>query len=193
MRLDILNRGYGPKAKALFALIKTFSGQPVPDAARMVFYRPDFYGDRATKFIHEAMRGPSAWSVADRELMAAFVSKVNGSAFCVAAHTATAGQAYRDGAKVQAVLADLESAPVQDGLRATLRMLGKLTRQGTVDAGDMRQVLAAGVSRQQVEDALAVCAAFNTTDRLADAFGFGMLSPEGFEAGAKFLLKRGYR
>lgn len=57
----------------------------------------------------------------------------------------------------------------------------------------MREVLSAGVSRQQVEDALAVCAAFNTTDRLADAFGFELLSPEGFEAGAKYLLKRGYR
>ena len=48
-------------------------------------------------------------------------------------------------------------------------------------------------SRQQVEDALAVCAAFNTTDRLTDAFGFEVLSPEGFEAGTKHLLKRGYR
>jgi hypothetical protein len=35
--------------------------------------------------------------------------------------------------------------------------------------------------------------AFNTTNRLADAFGFEVLSPENFEAGAKYLLKRGYR
>ena len=193
MRPDILNRGYRPGTKMLFAIIRVFSRQPLPDAAKLVFYRPDFYGGRAKKFTHEAMRGPSDWSVADRELMAAFVSKANECAFCVGAHTATAGQAYQDGAKVQAVLTDLESAPVAAGLRATLRMLGKLTRQGTVGAEEMREVLAAGVSRQQVEDALAVCAAFNTTDRLADAFGFELLSPEGFEAGAKYLLKRGYR
>jgi uncharacterized peroxidase-related enzyme len=193
MRPDVLNRGYSPATKALFAVIRVFSGQPLPDAAKLVFYRPSFYGARAKKFTHEAMRGPSAWSVADRELMAAFVSKVNESAFCVGAHSATAGQAYRDTAKVQAALADLDSAPVEEGLRATLRMLGTLTRQGTVRTEDMREVLAAGVSRQQVEDALAVCAAFNTTDRLADAFGFELLSPEGFEAGAKVLLKRGYR
>jgi hypothetical protein len=56
------------------------------------------------------------------------------------------GQAYQDRAKVQAVLADLDSAPVEDGLRATLRILG-----------------------------------------------FELLSPEGFEAGGKYLLKRGYR
>ena len=193
MRLDVRNRGYGPGTKVLFAVIGLVSRQPVPDAAKLVFYRPDFYGARAKEFTHEAMRGPSAWSVGDRELMAAYVSTVNESVFCIGAHTATAGRAYQDGAKVQAVLADLDSAPVEDGLRATLRMLGKLTREGTVGAEDMRQVLSAGVSREQVEDALAVCAAFNTTGRLADAFGFEVLSPEGFEAGAKFLLKRGYR
>jgi uncharacterized peroxidase-related enzyme len=193
MRLDILNRGYRPGTKLLFAVIRVFSGQPLPDAARLVFYRPGFYGTQAKKFTHEAMRGPSAWSVADRELMAAFVSKVNESAFCIGAHTATAGQAYQDRAKVQAVLADLDSAPVEDGLRATLRMLGKLTREGKVSAEDMREVLAAGVSPRQAGDAVAVCAAFNTTDRLGDAFGFELLSPEGYEAGAKYLLKRGYR
>ena len=138
MRLEILNHGYRTGTKVLFALIRVFSGHPVPDAAKLVFYRPGFYGDRAKTFTHEAMRGPSAWSVADRELMAAFVSKVNESAFCIGAHTATAGQAYQDGAKVQAVLTDLDPASVDDGLRATLRMLGQLTREGNVSAGDMR-------------------------------------------------------
>ncbi|HEU5418490.1 MAG TPA: carboxymuconolactone decarboxylase family protein [Streptosporangiaceae bacterium] len=193
MRLDILNRGYRPGTRLLFALIRLFSGQPVPDAARLVFYRPDFYGSRAKEFTHQAMRGPSAWSVADRELMAAYVSRVNESAFCIGAHTATARRAYQDGAKVQAVLADLESAPVEEPLRATLRMLGRLTAEGQVSAADMREVLAAGVSRQQAEDALAVCVAFNITGRLADAFGFEVLSPEGFDAGARYLLRRGYK
>ena len=193
MRREVLNRGYSPGTKLLFALIRLVSRQPVPDAAKLVFYRPDFYGARAKEFTHEAMRGPSAWSVGDRELMAAYVSQANECAFCIGAHSATARQAHQDGPKVAAVLADLESAPVEDGLRATLRMLGKLTREGKVGAEDIRQVLSAGISRQQVQDALAVCGACNTTDRLADAFGFEVLSPEGFEAGAKYLLKRGYR
>ena len=193
MRPEILNSGYGAGTKLLFALVRLLSRHPMPDAAKLVFYRPDFYGNRAKEFTHEAMRGPSAWSVADRELMAAYVSKVNGSAFCVAAHTATARQAYQDGSRVAEVLADLDSAAIEEPLRATLRMLGKLTAEGKPSAGDMREVLAAGVSPQQVEDALAVFAAFDTTDRLADAFGFEVLSPEGFEAGARYLLKRGYR
>src|ERR1044072_1858505 len=129
MRLDNLNRGYRPATRLLFAVIRLFSGHPVPDAAKLVFYRPDFYGARAKEFTHEAMRGPSAWSVADRELMAAYVSKVKESAFCVGAHTATASQAYQDGSRVAAVLANLDSAPVEEPLRATLRMLGKLTAE----------------------------------------------------------------
>ena len=54
-------------------------------------------------------------------------------------------------------------------------------------------VLAAGVSRDQIEDALAVCFAFNAIDRLADAFGFFVPSPKALEVGAKYLLTRGYR
>lgn len=177
----------------LFAMVRLFSGQPMPDAAKVVFYRPDFYGAKAKEFTHEAMRGPSAWSVGDRELMAAYVSTVNESAFCIGAHTATARLAYQDEPRVAAVLADLGSAPIEEPLRATLRMLGRLTAEGTVSAGVMREVLAAGVSREQVEDALAVCVAFNVTNRLAEAFGFEVLSPEGFASGAKYLLKRGYR
>src|ERR1700722_483260 len=193
MRLDILNRGYGAGAKVLFMVIRLVSRHPVPDAAKLLFYRPDFYGARMKEVTQEAMRGPSGWSVGDRELMAAYVSSVNESAFCVGAHTATAGRAYQDSPKVAAVLADLDSAPISQPLRATLRMLGTLTREGTLAAEDMRAALAAGVSPQLAEDALAVCFAFNATNRLADAFGFELLSPEGFEAGAGYLLKRGYR
>jgi uncharacterized peroxidase-related enzyme len=145
------------------------------------------------QFTHEAMRGRSTWSVGDRELMAAYISKVNECPFCLGAHTATAARAYQDAERVAAVLADLDSAPIEDGLRATLGMLGKLTSEGTLGAEDIRAVLAAGVSHQQIEDALAVGFAFNTTDRLANAFAFEVLSEDGFEAGAKYLLKRGYR
>lgn len=193
MRLDILNRGYSPKTKVLFGVIRLFSGRPLPDAAKLVFYRPDFYGDRAKEFTQEAMRGPSDWSVGDRELMAAYVSEVNGTAFCIGAHSACARLAYQDESRVAAVLADLDAAPIEEPLRATLRMLGKLTRDGTVGADDVRDALAAGVSPKQVQDALAVCAAFTITDRLADAFGFEVLDRDGFDAGAKYLLKRGYR
>ena len=191
MRLEILNTGYSFGIKLLFGLVRKVTGRPIPDAGRIIFYRPDFYGK--VRFTHEAMRGPSPWSIGDREIMAAFVSKRNECQWCVGAHTATTERAYGDKGKVTAVLADLETAPIEEPLRATLRMLGKLTREHAVTPDDMRAVLRAGVSPEQIKDALAVSFAFNTINRLADAFGFEMLSPLGFEAGARYLLTRGYR
>lgn len=193
MRLDILNRGYNLRAKAIFAIIRMVSRRPLPDAARLGFYRPDFYGRWSNRLTHEAMRGPSAWSVGDRELMAAVVSQTNRSAFCVAAHTATDTGAYQDREKVAAALSNLDAAPIEEPLRAVLRLLRNLTQEGKVSPDDMRVALAAGATREQIEDALAVCFSFNVTNRLADAFGFSMLDQEGFEAGARMLLSRGYR
>ena len=193
MRPTVLDRGYRTTTKMLFGLVRLLSGRPMPDAAKLTFYRPDFYGKFAKSFTHAAMRGPSAWSVGERELMAAYVSKVNGSPFCVAAHSATATRAYDDRMLVTAVLADLDTAPIRAPLRETLRMLATLTREGAVSAALMRRVLAAGVSSEEILDALAVGFAFNITDRLANAFDFELLDQRGFEEGAKYLLKRGYR
>jgi AhpD family alkylhydroperoxidase len=193
MRLAVLDSGHPFGTKVLFALIRAFSRQPVLDVIKLVKYRADFYGRPMQAVTHQAMRGPSAWSVGDRELMAAFVAKTNECEWCTRAHRAVAELAYRDGTKVSAVLADLEGAPIEEPLRATLRMLGKLTREHMVTANDMREVLAAGVSREQIEDALAICFVFNTIGRLAEAFGFALATPKGFGAGAKYLLARGYR
>jgi uncharacterized peroxidase-related enzyme len=179
--------------KALFALIGAVSRQPVLDAVKVVKYRADFYGDPMSRVTQDAMRGPSAWSVGDRELMAAVIAKTNECEWCTKAHTAVAEQAYGDAAKVFAVLSDLETAAIEEPLRATLRMLRKLSREHSVDVEDLRAALAAGVSREQIEDALAVCFAFNTMSRLADAFEFVVPGPKAFEAGAKYLLARGYR
>ena len=193
MRLAILDSGHGFGTKALFALIRSVSRQPVLDVVKLVKYRADFDGGPMQGVTQEAMRGPSTWSVGDRELMAAFVAKTNQCEFCTKAHAAVAKRAYGDGKMVTAVLSDLDTAPIEEPLRATLLMLGKLMREHAVDADDMRAVLAAGASRRQIEDALAVCFSFNVVGRLADAFGFFVPGPDAFEVGAKYLLARGYR
>lgn len=74
-----------------------------------------------------------------------------------------------------------------------MRLLRKLTAEHAVSSDDMKAVLAAGVTKRQIEDALAVCFCFNVLDRLADAFHFHVPGPEAFAAGAKFLLWRGYK
>jgi AhpD family alkylhydroperoxidase len=193
MRLAVLDRGHSFGTKALFTLIRMASRQPVLDIIKLVKYRADFYGAPMQTVTQEAMRGPSAWSVGARETMAAFVAITNQCEFCTKAHTAVAQRAYGDGRQITSLLSDLDAADLEEPLRATLLMLRKLMRDKTLDEDDIRAVLAAGASPQQIEDALGVCFSFSVTVRLADTFGFSVPSSHAFDAGAKYLLARGYR
>lgn len=95
---------------------------------------------------------------------------------------------------MDAVLADLATAPIREPLRATLAFLAKVTRDhASVSAEDVRPLIAAGVTRAQIDDALLVGWAFNVITRLADTFEFHVGTRAEFDIGAKFLLGRGYR
>jgi AhpD family alkylhydroperoxidase len=193
MRLSVLDRGHALGTKLLFAFIRAVSRQPTPDPLKLVSYRPKFYGNQMKVLTQEAMRGPSSWLVAERELMAAHVSNVNRSVYCIRAHSAVSGRAYRDEAKVSEILSDVDHASIAEPLRETLRLLGKLVRERSVTAEDVRAPLASGASPEQIRDAFAVAFAFNATNRLADTFDFAVPGPEAFRAGAKYLLARGYK
>ncbi len=77
MRLGVLDSGHSFGTKMLFAMIRVMSGRRAPDVVKTIKYRPDFFGDPMSDVFQEAMRGESQWSIGDRELMAAFVSKTN--------------------------------------------------------------------------------------------------------------------
>jgi hypothetical protein len=77
MRLEVLNSGHGFKHKAMFVLMRLIARQRVPDVIKTLTYRADFFGKPMNECFQEAMRGESPWSVGDRELMAAYVSKMN--------------------------------------------------------------------------------------------------------------------
>lgn len=92
------------------------------------------------------------------------------------------------------MLTDPATAPIGEPLRATLGFLRKVTREhDTVTAGDVHALLARGVTRRQIEDALNVGFAFNVITRLADTFQFEVGPRTAFEAGARRLLSRGYK
>ena len=48
---------------------------------KLHLYRYDFLGKRMGAMFQEALRGPSEWSIAHRETMAAFVSSLNQCTF----------------------------------------------------------------------------------------------------------------
>jgi hypothetical protein len=81
MRLSILDHGHTLGMKMQFVLIRLLSGFPAPDVVKTLRFRPEYFGGHMNRVFQEVMRGPSGWSVGDRELMAAFVSKANACEF----------------------------------------------------------------------------------------------------------------
>jgi hypothetical protein len=49
----------------------------VSDVGCMLTHRPELFGRPFSEALQDVMRGPSDWSVAERELFAAFVSSLN--------------------------------------------------------------------------------------------------------------------
>ncbi len=77
MRLEQVRDGHRLKERIILRMMGLVLGTKKLDALRTMLYRRDFFGARFSKLSQQIMRGPSDWSVGERELMAAFVSKVN--------------------------------------------------------------------------------------------------------------------
>jgi alkylhydroperoxidase family enzyme len=93
----------------------------------------------------------------------------------------------------RAVERDWRTAPVSDPLRATLGFLERLTlRPDELTPADAEAVLAAGVSREALVDAVHVAALFNMIVRLADSLGWDVPPFEAFLARADGMLATGY-
>src|SRR6266568_1042178 len=77
---------------------------------------------------HQALlRGPSPLSVAERELIAAYVSGLNACRYCHGVHTATAQAFGIPEGTLAALLDDVGTAPVAEPIKPLLRYAGKLT------------------------------------------------------------------
>jgi len=76
MRLGILDRGHAPLQKVLLWVMNAISGR-TPGPILLMSYRPHLFGKHFAAAVHEAMRGPSDWTFGERELFAAFVSRLN--------------------------------------------------------------------------------------------------------------------
>jgi uncharacterized peroxidase-related enzyme len=192
MRLAEVERGDSLRSRALIRVISLALGARLPDAARVAFYHKAFVGTALGAWTQQAMRGPSEWTVSERELMAAMVARWNTCPFCVGAHRSIAVLGL-DQAVTDACLADYRTAPIAEPLRATLSVLETMTlRPDDLKADQIREATAAGVTRQQLTDAAAVASVFNIITRYANALDFAIPTEAEFGKAATMMLKRGY-
>lgn len=142
---------------------------------------------------HEALlRGPSPLTVAERELVAAFVSGLNACHYCHGVHEATARKfGVAEGLLIR-LLSDIDSTPVADRLKPILRYVKKLTlAPAKMTQADADAVFAAGWDDRALHDAVSVCALFNFMNRLVEGHGIKG-DAEYFDAASKRLRAGGY-
>ncbi len=77
MRLKNVERGQTLPHRLLFGIIRVASGHRAPDVVRTLMYRKPWFGEHMGHLTHTIMRGSSEWPVGERELFAAFVSRIN--------------------------------------------------------------------------------------------------------------------
>ena len=80
MRLQKVHAGHRFPDKALLGFMRIVMGH-APGVVRTLRYRKDYFGRPFSELTQQVMRGPSSWSVGERELFAAFVSRLNKSVF----------------------------------------------------------------------------------------------------------------
>ena len=95
---------------------------------------------------------------------------------------------------VQAVLEDWRTAPVPERFRVMLGFLEKMTlAPRELTPADVAPLREAGLSDEEIADAIHICAAFNLINRLADALGWETQKDVAVHRFADLLLSLGYK
>lgn len=173
----------------------TYLKQLPPDARLLdVFKKYPRLFEPLIEYHQRLLREDSPFSVAERELLAAFVSAVNACNYCAGVHEATARQFGVDERLLAQLLAEPTSAPVSEKLKPIFRYVRKLTESpARMTAEDAEAIFAAGWDDRALHDAVAICALFNCMNRLVEGFGISA-SPAYYQVSAERLASAaGYR
>ena len=153
-----------------------------PDLARL-----------ALPLAEQVLRGPSPLPPALRELLFAYGSALNACSFCTGMHRAVAEALGADGSLVEALLADIDTAPLADRERPLFHYLNKLTlTPSRMTAEDADAVRGAGWSDDALHGVIAVSALHSFFNRWVDGSGV-TASASDLRDGARHIAAQGYQ
>ncbi len=129
-------------------------------------------GRALIEFHSVVLRADSQLSAAHKELIAAYVSGLNACQYCFGVHQQTAQAFGVDESLLQALLDDVEQAPVEARLRPLLAYARRLTlTPSKATQRDVDAVFAAGWTERELHDAVLTVCLFNFMNRLLDGHG----------------------
>jgi len=80
MRLKKVHQGHRLPDKLMLTMMNLIVGH-APGVVRTLRYRKEFFGHPFSELTEQVMRGASEWAVGEREMLAAFVSRLNQCVF----------------------------------------------------------------------------------------------------------------
>jgi len=141
------------------------------------------------------LHGPSSLSLADRELLGAYVSARNECGYCQTIHGAIAAHHLGgDEDLVACVKRDFESAAISEKLKALLNIAGKVQRSGRdVTAADIGRAHQHGATDLEIHDTVLIAAMFAMCNRYVDGLATWMPEePEFYRQRAAMIAAEGY-
>lgn len=146
----------------------------IPEGAELSdVFRAYPVGARELLTFHDlVLRHPAPLTVAERELIAAFVSGINACGYCYGAHRIIAESFGLEESVIRSAISEPDMPRVPARMRPILRFADKLTRApSSIRAVDRDAVLAAGWTEEALYYVVLTCALFNFMNRVVDGMG----------------------
>ncbi len=123
-------------------------------------------------FLEDLLRGPSPFSVAERELIGGYVSGLNKCVFCCSVHAGLAEDLGNWEGLVETFLAGDHYVPENPKLVPVLAYIRRLTLEiDTVGESDVTAILDAGWPEEAAVHANLICGAFSLFNRWVTGLG----------------------
>ncbi len=124
------------------------------------------------EYTDAVLRVDGELSVAERELIATYVSGLNACTFCYGAHKIYAEAFGVDGDMIDALIEDIDTAPADEKIKPILHYVKKLNAlPPKLLPADAQAVYDAGWSEQALYEAIQVSALFNMMNRIVEGAG----------------------
>ncbi len=148
-----------------------------------------------TELAEVLLRGPSSLTRAERETIAAFTSFKNKCFFCTSSHSEVARFHLRENAtNIDAVLEDLDKAPISPKLKALLKIAEKVVISGSeVQPELVYKAQDQGATDIEIHDTVLIAAAFCMYSRYVDGLAtWTPREPKVYKDIGKIFAEQGY-
>lgn len=165
----------------------------LPGIRGLLAFRPETAGPLGA-LADALLHAPGTLSQGERELIAAYVSRLNDCFFCYASHAAIATFHLKDESLVDSVMRDAVGAPVSAKLKTLLAVAARVQQGGrNVRPEDISRAREAGATDTEIHDTVLIAAAFCMFNRYVDGLGASTpTDPEGYRERAGFVATHGY-